>query len=153
MEKYKESIIRINEALNQFKDYFNPEKKIDFKKLGGDIKPESYTLIEGNLQNQWIESDQPGVYFIFAASKDGKPTVYIGKASMNSTVGQRLYKHYKDFYPPDGDNKILWGDGYIVEAIAIIPLYENGFIAPSLEEFLISTLKSQITLSNSMGNI
>jgi hypothetical protein len=98
-----------------------------------------------------------GVYFLFGHEKTQieKTGLYIGKASFNSTTSGRLYAHLqpcrkKDFYEMNGYR----GEIYILDFMASIDLdkLEVPFLAPALEEYLISTLRKDLNLINGTGN-
>jgi hypothetical protein len=154
LANYTELIQDINNALIKFRSYLNPDNMVFFQNLKGVEDEITYICCTDsgiNYIDKIEGSDKGGVYFIFALNNNRKPTVYIGKSSMNQSIGQRLAYHSYGFKKED--KAWVWGDNYTVEAIKIIPLpKENVFIAPSLEEFLIVELKGE-KLSNSIGNI
>lgn len=98
-----------------------------------------------------------GVYFLFGHEKTQteKNGLYIGKASFGSTTSGRLYTHLhpfrtKDFYEMNGYH----GEVYILDFMAAIDLdkLQIPFIAPALEEYLITNLRDSINLINGTGN-
>ena len=98
-----------------------------------------------------------GVYFIFGHEKSQteKNGLYIGKASFSSTTSDRLYAHLhpfrtKDFYEMNGYR----GEVYILDFMASIDLdkLQIPFVAPALEEYLITNLRDSLNLINGTGN-
>lgn len=103
------------------------------------------------------KAESRGVYFIFGYEKcdESNLGVYIGKASFGSTIGRRLTSHFSKyrhlpFFEMNGYN----GSPFVLESMISIDLEEQelAFMAPSLEEYLITGLRSQIHLMNGTGN-
>jgi len=92
---------------------------------------------EETKDEYWPHATLPGVYVIY----DYKHRLlYIGKASLSSTLGIRIAKHHKD--------RTQWSK-YGRLFVRTIPLPRTrAFEAPALEEFLLSRLD---TISNSHG--
>jgi hypothetical protein len=86
-------------------------------------------------KNPWPFGDRAGVYLIYS---DSFELLYIGKASMNRSLGYRLYDYFGG-----GPTCILKSDSWkqaprFVVNIAVPT--EMPFEAPALEEFLIRKL-------------
>ena len=95
--------------------------------------------IEINWPAEWPNVSQKGVYFVFGS---GGRLLYIGKASMNGTLGARLNAYFKiekttgmcQVIQPSWTEKPMY--------IATLPVPEDmGFEAAALEEYLIRELK------------
>ena len=98
---------------------------------------------------QWPFSDEAGVYFIFGAS--GR-LLYIGKASMNHCLGNRLSFHFgsdrlkrKCIVVYEGQ----WTERPMHVATLAVPS-DMKFEAAALEEYLIATLDP---CDNLMGRV
>lgn len=101
-----------------------------------------------------------GVYFYFGRSEHTphKFCIYIGKASLNATTGQRLWTHFKHAFDENGN---VYKDGnsgerFQIEGITLIPFESVELIcfAPALEEHLIVELSKEgkYDLVNIRGN-
>jgi hypothetical protein len=102
-------------------------------------------------------SPKRGVYFIFGHEKtvQEKNGLYIGKASFGSSIGDRLYYRLHPYRSQT--HFVMTGydqETYVLDFMASIDLDSPGlsFMAPALEEFLISNLKSKLNLINGTGN-
>ena len=84
-----------------------------------------------------------GIYFIL---NDQQEIIYIGKASNNHSIGQRL----ATYFVSDTEDKSKWKlspagsklELYAPSSIAVIAIeeYEYSWFVPSLEEYLIKTI-------------
>lgn len=103
--------------------------------------------------------DVGGVYFYFGYSTNdiNKLLVYVGKASLTSTTGQRLWSHFKHAFDERGqifkmDNE----EKFHIETVILIPFDKTGTtcLAPALEEHIISELRkgNKYHLYNVRGN-
>jgi len=101
---------------------------------------EPYDLREDWEHNSWPNAAGPGVYVILSPSQE---VLYVGKASCNHTIGQRLAAHF--VAGPDGEAKCThdwWGE---VRYVCTIGFPEGrAFEAPALEEYLIKELKPRL---------
>lgn len=96
----------------------------------------------------WRNANSAGVY-LFSYSADFNEILYIGKSSMNNTLGQRLAYYFQknkelavkidQRFIRDGENE-LW--------ILIVPTTDS-YMAPALEEYLISIFRPSF---NILGN-
>lgn len=95
-----------------------------------------------HLISQWADSfpnaASAGCYFIF---DHNDALLYIGKASLKSTVGRRLSTYF--YTSTDGATIGLrhngWGDAVPIRIRTLA--VKHSYEAPSLEEFLIAKLK------------
>jgi hypothetical protein len=162
MEKYRPLIKAINIEIDKFNLFLKKKYCISLLNENDLSNDEFYTnLINTKWEDQhWPNSEKSGVYFIFGFNEENKSEfgLHIGKASMSSTIGRRLYVHLKQYH----DKKdYLMGDGkgkiYILELISSITLEDKKikFMTTSLKEFLIDKLREKrgsINLINVFGN-
>ncbi|WP_132055672.1 hypothetical protein [Pseudocnuella soli] len=160
MNKYLPVIRKINEHLSAFNEFLKPE--FAFSLLDElRINDQSYFLNPTGVA--WDDSGRfpgdifGGVYFYMGVSEtsESEISVYIGKASLSSTIGKRLYSHFRNIWQKD-KTVISYGGGKAckVELIGAIP-FENTdmhFLAPALEEYLIQKLSQDCLLINTHGN-
>ncbi len=156
-EKYLEMIKIINKSITSFSKNLSPSIKID--KLGKDVdNKKKYTNIVNTPSGEqlWPNSNEAGVYFLFGKNKTtGEAGLYIGKASLSSKIGNRLWVHLK---PHRDSNHYYMNDNngkqFILELVSSISLEKINkiFLGPSMEEFLIEDLKGKICLLNAKGN-
>lgn len=100
--------------------------------------------------NSYPHSDRFGVYLFLDKKMD---VIYIGKASMNNTLGRRINTYFRK--NKDGSCKPVhqWSKGNAPEYVVTIPvLDEMSFEAPALEEYLIKSF-STLLPNNKMGTI
>ncbi|MBT5187763.1 MAG: hypothetical protein HOH19_14985 [Kordiimonadaceae bacterium] len=108
------------------------------------LKISKIYYLENKWNEQWPNADSAGVYAIFGKSG----LLYIGKASLKNSIGNRLADYFEQ--GNDGNNfakkKHNWSDDptYFV-TIATRLSWE----APALEEFLILQAKP---VDNTIGN-
>lgn len=101
--------------------------------------------------------DKSGVYLFFSFNKDekDKTCLYIGKASMNNSIGNRLDSYLKNSTTISLNNIIYHNKGnQLIEYLTVIPFDKTlSFLAPALEEFLIKNWKeTNCDLLNTVGN-
>lgn len=158
MKKYITIVESINSAIQKFNKYVDKQflvpilmiEQLDNKSLFLDIAKTSWD------DQRWPNSNKSGVYFIFGYKKeqDNEIGVYVGKASMSSKIGNRLYAHLnphrKNEYYKMNDSK---GCEFFLEFVSSIDLEQTPFFSPALEEYLISELnRSSVYLLNAAGN-
>lgn len=160
MEIYLPIIKRINKSIENFNTYLSDIAKIS-KLSENDLENKnSFTnLTLTDWYNTRFPNDagQNGVYFLFGYNKinENELGFYIGKASLQSKMGNRLWTHLNRY--KDSEQylmKNIEGEEFVLEFIAAISTEKNkiGFIAPALEEFLILNLKNDHSLLNASGN-
>ena len=106
--------------------------------IEGLIISKPYDLETDWPDQYWPNTDLPGVYLF--ANEEGK-TLYIGKASCNSTVGYRLGAYWKNSPEKKALPKTEKAKGVRYVSTITIP-QEYAFEVPSIEEWLISTVKT-----------
>lgn len=157
MEKYIPILEKINECIEEFNSYLQPNfgvGKLDISR----ISDQDYFL--NIAYKKWVDFRFPrnngvgGVYFYIGEYLDfpGKQVLYIGKASLNSFIGRRLSAH---FIGKCNGEKVIIKDCNI-ELITSLPFEDPNlvFLAPALEEYLIVNMQKhkEITLFNDRGN-
>lgn len=101
---------------------------------------ESLKYFKKDWPKSWYGADKAGVYLFF---NENDELIYIGKASSNQNIGNRLGSHFK--YNTK-NNKQTWEtvnfEENEIHYVVTIPILENGheFEAPAIEEYLISKL-------------
>jgi hypothetical protein len=86
---------------------------------------------------KWPMAEKPGVYFFF---DDDLQLLYVGKASMNNTLGARLSSYCG--YAADRSCQLKHSWSRKPRFVTVIGLNDDlRFEAPALEEFLIMRLK------------
>ena len=160
MEKYKKSIETINNLITDFNKVIAVDCHVELIDITN-INDSNYFLNiidvywDDILRIGFPRCGTSGVYFYFGFNKNDKQKLctYIGKASFDSTVGNRLYAHFQNRGSAILDGKDYYMNGeYALELITTIPI-ENAFIAPALEEYLIYHLpKKGHELFNKVGN-
>ena len=157
MNKYSGIFAKINIQLLRFNEFLDKNYKI--KEL--DVTDAAtYRDITNKVayedQDPWPNGEQSGVYILsgFKESNASQLGIYIGKASFGK-IGKRLYTHLRKCshleYPTMKDSG---GDTYILEYLTTIVFYTLA-MAPftsALEEYLITHLRSEVNLINSVGN-
>lgn len=102
-------------------------------------------------------ADCVGVYLIFSANRD---LLYIGKASASSSIGIRLSTYFKNDKSKESCWKYPESHTWEIEPryVAAIglgsaePNAEFAWLAPALEEFLISRFREDGKLENIQAN-
>jgi hypothetical protein len=159
MEKYHQYITLINNGIEGFSKYLQPEfqiQSISTNKLNDSNTSWNLKAV-GWHETRFPNGDSPGVYIIFGQKKNDESFlgIYVGKASHNSVIGYRLYSH---LHNPERENRIYpmkdkLANDFLLEFVITIPMNEIYFLAPALEEFLIDYLQSQdVYLINAVGN-
>ncbi|MBK9452134.1 MAG: hypothetical protein IPN95_22480 [Bacteroidetes bacterium] len=160
MRKYTIVVEKINEFISEFNNLLKEEYQIEALDLQ-QLENDAYFL---NLNGKTWDTAYyprcggPGVYFYFASSVDdpSKLALYVGKASNNSNLGRRIDTHFNwRIKQGNLDQEGKDGVAYRIEMITSLPIEKNdtGFLAPALEEFLISKFSrhGEFTLFNSQG--
>ncbi len=129
-----------------------------FDKTSGLEKSEIVKIIHKDWNGfPFPNNGTAGVYFLFGHEKAlaDKNGLYIGKASFGSKTSNRLYAHLhpyreKDLYEMNGYR----GEVYVLDYMASLDLdkLQIPFMAPSLEEYLITNLRHSLNLINGIGN-
>jgi len=162
MEKYKKFIDEVRISIDDFNLYLADNVKIKNIPELSESEPYHYLNVRNKEWKDYqfpIGCENAGVYIYagYDENDSNKICAYIGKASMTSVIGFRLHKHFygqlkqKEY---EG-NKYYHKDNILIELIVVIPIdtWESKFLAPSLEEFLITDLlDKQIQLLNKVGN-
>lgn len=157
MKEYEEIICKINESLSAFSEFLRPEFSIPV--FDDDIlnNPKlSWKLKEVGWNDTMFPGDEsPGVYFIFGKSIEQAENMglYVGKASFNQKIGNRLYIHLnhgsKDM---NYQMKDASGEVFALDFVTTIPMKSTRFLSPALEEYLIDSLQNNgIQLLNAVG--
>lgn len=153
MNRYKDLFDAINEVIREFNEYLVEKCKIP-------ELPNTLTPLNREGYIRFANDPKRGVYFIFGHRQENENDlgVYIGKASVNSTMGNRIRDHRRKYKTPHSD-KLICNDGranpYILLEFATLELEspKPTHMIASLEEFLISKLTGRIRLINGTGNI
>ena len=156
-EKYLEMIKIINKSITSFSKNLSPSIKIDKLGKNFDNKKKYTNIVNTPWEEQfWPNSNEAGVYFLFGRNKENNEFgVYIGKASLSSKIGNEVYTH---LYPHSKSDHYYRNDKdeqqFILEVVSSIDLEKINkiFLAPSMEEFLITDLRDKIHLLNKKGN-
>ena len=163
MEKYLPIIQDINKHLASFNKLL---------RSGLEIEPLDETLLADDnyyhslIGKTWGQVRFPrncgvgGVYFFFGSSvvNPNSHCLYIGKASLNSTTGKRLWAHFKTAFDENGHviKNGNSGERFRIVAITLLPfeLEELTCFAPALEEYLIIQMSKECKydLVNVRGN-
>lgn len=156
MNQYQLEVDSINQVVAEFNKYLTEFWQIPKIDPLSDIGKRSIVKI---LHGRWDDflfpkSSSPGVYFIFGNHRELKTRkcVYIGKASLSSSIGLRLYSHLHPNKLSEHFTMNYGKDIYILNYIASIDMEKIPFMAPALEEYLISSLSGKINLLNVAGN-
>jgi len=158
MEKYSKIVALINREIGGFNANIALEWKV--RELPSDLLDDrAFVSIRDKewKDTRWPNQEFSGVYFLFGYNKinPNEVGVYIGKASLRSKIGNRIYEHLnkdrptKDYKMNDGH-----GNTFALEYTSGINFEENNtvFLAPALEEYLIGRLGSHVHLLNVSGN-
>ena len=159
MEKYLKEIDFINSEIIEFNKHLSANYQIPTFDLDSAFDEKQIVKV---IHGDWNAFPFPnnatrGVYFVFGYERkeNEKNGLYIGKASFGSATSARLYAHLHphrnaDKFTMNGYNEEV----YVVEYIASIDLdkLNISFIAPALEEFLITSLCNKLNLINGIGN-
>ncbi len=159
LDAYKPAIGIINSSIASFNTFLSAPYAVPILKFDTMIQEKRWVeVIHGNWDAfPFPTSEKRGVYFIFGHEKSmsDKTGLYIGKASLGSSIGRRLYSHLNPYrsethFIREGYNNEV----YVLDYMASIDLDTRGlpFMAPALEEYLISELGNKINLINGTGN-
>jgi hypothetical protein len=157
--RFLPEINSINQTIVAFNQYLNPTYKIPVFDSGRMIEEKNcIQIVHGHWDDfGFPNSTKRGVYFIFGHEKviETKNGLYIGKASFSSAIGSRLDHHLRpcknsDCFEMNGYRN----EKYILDYMASIDLdsLKLTFLAPALEEYLITELKRSLNLINGTGN-
>lgn len=98
---------------------------------------EPYDLATQWQTDSFPNAGKPGCYFIFNAEDE---VLYIGKASLRSTVGRRLATYF--YWDKEADAIAHCHGGWTEEPTKLRTIaVQKAFEAASLEEFLIAELQ------------
>lgn len=157
--EYLEMVTILNMYINKFNDLLNENINIPLIEKQKMIDKDYYLSLNENSWNdlRFSASDKKGIYFIFGNKilDDYEKSLYIGKASFNSTIGRRLHSHLVRYR---NDKMYMMNDCYANEHklnyIIAIDMESLGmsFFAPALEEYLIINVRDYIYLLNGTGN-
>lgn len=151
MNKYLSALRDINKYILSFNKFLNEENKLNILQEER-LNDDSYVL---NLNGKtWKEIRFPrncgigGVYFYFGHSvtNPNKLCVYVGKASLTATTGERLWSHFKHAFDESGQLfKTSNRERFNIEAITLIPFETVGMgcFASALEEHIIIELAKE----------
>ena len=159
MNQFLREINDINSAIESFNNHLATNFRIPGFDFTNAIEDKYLVkIIHGNWDAfPFPNNATGGVYFVFGHEtvKTDRTGLYIGKASFGSMTSSRLYAH---LHPHRSKEHFTMnncgGEVYILDYIAWIDLdrLHIPFMAPALEEFLISTLRTKINLLNGTGN-
>lgn len=157
--EYSEMVTILNMYINKFNDLLNENVNVPLIEEHKMIDKNYYVSLNENSWNdlRFPSSNKKGVYFIFGNSilEDDKKSLYIGKASFNSTIGKRLHSHLVRYR---NDKMYIMNDNYAnkhkLNYLIAIDMESVGvsFLAPALEEYLIINARDYIYLLNGTGN-
>jgi|SRR5882724_3109997 len=156
--RFSSEIAAINQKIAEFNEHLNPKCQVPLLNADTMIKDGCCVqILHGNWDGFcWPNPTKRGGYFIFGRERTAdKNGLYIGKASFDSQIGNRLdarlrpYKNSESFEMNGYDN-----ERYILDYMVTIDLdcLDVGFFSPALEEFLITQLRNNLNLINGTGN-
>jgi hypothetical protein len=158
IERAYTDLVRIlNRSIRRFNTYLSANYQLD--PLGLDFSDaESYTNLKTAAWNEqhWPNSGDAGVYFLLGRDDSSHAGLYVGKASLTRAIGHRLWvwlqanREGKDYFKDDSQ-----GTRFYLEYVTSISTTkrEMVFMAPSIEEFLITDLRTKLHLLNDRGNM
>lgn len=136
MATYDETLALVNEYQKKYRHEGSAKFEVNkpFDLFPGEADSSLVCDWGWDKNEYWPHADEKGVYLIF---DDNLILTYVGKASMNNTIGARLYSHF--------------GSGEVCNPranwerrprfLVTVKMPEgHGFEAPALEEFLIEKL-------------
>ena len=145
----------VNAAIEKFNQYLSPQYAVPFFDPATMVKDKHCAEITHGNWNGFTfpNSLKRGVYFIFGREKTQSELngLYIGKASLGSFIGARCANYLRgSISSPQFEKKGYRNEVYVLDWIASIDLdaHSLGFMAPSLEEYLITELRSKLNLLN-----
>jgi len=143
-KKYNKLIIAINWQVARFSLQLS---KMEINALPLNFTRDTYLAL-GDMdwkKDKWPNSENNGVYFAFGHDSKGKLAIYIGKASMSSSIGLRLSSHFADYAKNRPFRMGSKEESFEMDLVASIPLKDQyAFFAPALEEFLIGEMVQMI---------
>jgi hypothetical protein len=131
----------IEKALDFYNmEYRNPKlRKLTLSVLYS-LHPDRSETSSSDLKwpaDKWPDVDKPGVYLVLDQEKK---VLYVGKASLGRTIGSRLLTHFQ--YAKDGSKSCVPVGAWSRPPSYVITIgVDKAFEAPSLEEYLIKTLR------------
>ena len=142
--EYNKLITAINWQIARFNQQLS---KTEIDPLPLEFSRNSYLSL-GEMdwkKDKWPNSENNGVYFAFGHDTQGKHALYIGKASMSSSVGLRLQSHFTDYAHNRPFRMGSKEEAFEMDLVASIPFQDQyAFFAPALEEFLIGEMVQMI---------
>jgi hypothetical protein len=156
MKDYNSIVAAINNRLKMFNEFLREQYHVPYLSLSGpgelcDISTTPWD------QQHWPNQSASGVYFIFGYKADNAADigVYIGKASLNSKIGNRLYAHLSHQRNGIYSMKNAKGQQFNLEGVSSInfEIKKITALAPALEEYLICNLGNEVHLLNEKGNV
>ena len=156
--RFLHEINAINQTIVAFNQYLNPIYKMPVFDPGRMLEEKNcIQIVHGNWDAfGFPNSAKRGVYFIFGRERTSdKNGLYIGKASFSSSIGKRLNPRLRAYKNSDQfEMNGYRNEKYILEYMASIDLDSLNltFLAPALEEYLITELKPSLNLINGTGN-
>lgn len=155
MYKYNSVIDEINKCIDDFNTFLNLEMyQFPHIILNNSLALKNSSDCHKNLP---YFAQFGGVYFYFGFEKEDKAKLclYIGKASNNQGIGSRLSVHLKDMYREIFEENLYYvKNSFCIEYVSALHIEEPEyvFLAPSLEEFIITNVKCHdLTLFNYVG--
>ena len=131
-----------------FNNYLSFKNKVKIEETYFDIEDKGWYDI--NLG----EVAYAGVYVIVGTvDNSGENAVYIGKASMSSKIGNRLYGHLSNSRKTSDNGFNYYGKPFTLYRVYTVNFEKTdmAFMAPALEEYLIANIKN-LKLLNEVGN-
>jgi len=127
---------KYNDVINVLKEFHNKYQRPGIPDLLNLIKG-PYNVTEPNqLQNNWADFDNPGVYFIFSNTDE---LLYVGMSTVS--IGSRLISFFGSLIEPKNP-QWLQEKGKTAGYAAILPIDKNNrFEAPAIEDYIICRLK------------
>lgn len=138
----------LNKQNANFNIYLSPINEIKIEEKYFDIENQGWNDI--NLG----EVAYAGVYIIIGTDDNsGKNVIYIGKASLSSSIGKRLNPHLFNSRKTFDKGFNFYGNPFTLYRVYTINLEKVNmiFMAPALEEYLITNVHN-IKLLNEIGN-
>lgn len=93
-----------------------------------------------------------GVYILLGTDDvTNEVVIYIGKASWNSSIGKRIYDHFRRSHEKEGNPKYSYeNEPCTIEYVYGINFSKENitYMAPALEEYLITNMPPKMLLNN-----
>ena len=138
----------LNVRIADFNNYLSFKNKVKIEETYFDIEDKGWYDI--NLG----EVAYAGVYVIVGTDDNsGENAVYIGKASMSSKIGNRLYGHLSNSRKISDNGFNYYGKPFTLYRVYTVNFEKTdmAFMAPALEEYLITNIQN-LKLLNEVGN-